>query len=727
MDGNLGMTPSERLMNALVGNTIEIRRDGGTDEIRIKITGINDYGGTCLVYNGIQIGNVGDYTIGQNVFVKEFCPYRFRNQAERNSDYSLKIPETVQDQFKKELINYQKSIQKHSTYLLNQDKYNKNRIERKKIDCIAPPCKDNGFLSADSLSYFVTYPKEPDKKILTAGELEHLSICDVIKIMRNAALALQLFENNQEIYLDLKPANILYSTDTFKIHLFDFDSIAQYGNRVTHPISSYFFSAPEAIVGEQDLSYACHTYSLGALFYFLLTGHPTYNELDENTTKLVRKKLVNDEIDFILRDNNSVLQNYAFKEDLKKLLIEMFCEEPKIRPALNEIISKIEDFERRIITCPPIPAEVIVGKDYVKEGRYEEAINLLENSSPKSFETYKHLGNCYINIGDYTAAENAFRCALEKCESMKDKMGVLYLLTALECSKTGTIKEKYDELVHDVSNQKSEIKETVLYLYLRGYFTNSKDDFTKAWTKECEKNPSERRYNLIFQCANQRLVLSEFENEEEEITLCKKTIDILLSGADDENVRNYIGFLFEHLSRLAYHTYHTFGGDSTTSSHEPSLQKAIDYARAALANFTPDSDNYFKEYLYLCRIKPSYTEKILSLSQLFEFCLDNDNLEEACEINIEILKIFPRYLVERGIPVFRIRYKWENRFDPLTNHLNRTLCKVWIKSKCEEHKYLLGKEYDKKLKKAIVQLINLAREKEKLMFKELEERSDDNN
>ncbi|RME03278.1 MAG: serine/threonine protein kinase [Planctomycetota bacterium] len=108
---------------------------------------------------------------------------------------------------------------------------------------------------------------------------------DALKIMLKITDAIAYAHQQNVVHRDIKPANIMLDKHGHP-HLLDFGlarSLSGVETRLTQTgaiVGSPEFMAPEQARGEKEIDYAADIYSLGALFYFLLTGRPPFLEKD---------------------------------------------------------------------------------------------------------------------------------------------------------------------------------------------------------------------------------------------------------------------------------------------------------------------------------------------------------------------------------------------------------------------------------------------------------------
>jgi eukaryotic-like serine/threonine-protein kinase len=105
---------------------------------------------------------------------------------------------------------------------------------------------------------------------------------EAVKIIRMTAKALGHAHSHSIIHRDVKPENIIFDengvpklTDFGLVMHHDADhlTLTQEGMMV----GSFFYASPEQIDGCRDIDARSDIYSLGATFYYMLTGHTVYD------------------------------------------------------------------------------------------------------------------------------------------------------------------------------------------------------------------------------------------------------------------------------------------------------------------------------------------------------------------------------------------------------------------------------------------------------------------
>jgi len=152
------------------------------------------------------------------------------------------------------------------------------------------------------------YTADPDKgyivmEYVDGKSLDHFSSQDtllpvhiVVRVIKEVAEALNYSSRKNILHLDIKPGNVIVSHDFSRIKIMDFGCASIDGNRDDMLLiaGSINYMAPEQLIEGGVIDARADIYSLGAVFYRLVTGQVTYKTKEElslhNIIRLVTSK-----------------------------------------------------------------------------------------------------------------------------------------------------------------------------------------------------------------------------------------------------------------------------------------------------------------------------------------------------------------------------------------------------------------------------------------------------
>lgn len=232
------------------------------------------YGGSCIVYKAKKIGNTGsDYNnieiFERSQIIKEFYPASlcgcFRD------GYKLNVSESDKKEF-----NMRKEEFLHAARIF--EKY----YEYDQQFALPRPFDTR---EANGTVYIISEPVEGN--VLSKDFRKLSSLQKVAEFMRTVCIATKKFHDDEYLYLDYKPDN-LYLREIaghYSVGLFDFDSIKYLPyikeRKFTYSSCSEWWSPPEQAAGwrrYKDIGKASDIYSIGTVFFWLLSGKPVSSE-----------------------------------------------------------------------------------------------------------------------------------------------------------------------------------------------------------------------------------------------------------------------------------------------------------------------------------------------------------------------------------------------------------------------------------------------------------------
>jgi serine/threonine protein kinase len=158
---------------------------------------------------------------------------------------------------------------------------------------------------------------------------------DVRVIIEQMLLALDYLERKKVVHRDLKPDNVLINSiednSEYEIRIADFGFavFTPKDQLLTHKCGTPGYVAPEMFMRDDGYSYKADVFSLGALFFNLLTGRYLFS--GENMEQTLRRNV---------RCDISGISKYIsnMSKNCKDLLIWMLNPDPDQRPTAREAL-----------------------------------------------------------------------------------------------------------------------------------------------------------------------------------------------------------------------------------------------------------------------------------------------------------------------------------------------------------------------------------------------------
>ena len=111
-----------------------------------------------------------------------------------------------------------------------------------------------------------------------------LPVHDAVQIMEQVLAAVDFAHARGVVHRDLKPSNVMVCGDgTAKVTDFGIAKVAG-ANRLTSTgtaMGTAHYMSPEQVIGAKSVDQTSDVYSLGCVFYEMLTGQPPFGHLDE--------------------------------------------------------------------------------------------------------------------------------------------------------------------------------------------------------------------------------------------------------------------------------------------------------------------------------------------------------------------------------------------------------------------------------------------------------------
>jgi serine/threonine protein kinase len=230
--------------------------------------------------------------------------------------------------------------------MIDTSKIDKKHIESeieilKKINCDIDNVLcyfDYGII--DNKMYIITKYIKDSKELIHLKD-ENINLKQKIDIMIKLTETFEKISKRGILHLDIKPQNILYykSDDVYNIYIIDFglsclisEEIISLSCKNTKSKGTGNYMSPDIIINPSNVDYKTDIYSLGLVFYYMLTfkfrGEIIRNILDMDKEEILDNK----KISKFIRDikNHNILVE-EIRKDLKErnipeLLIKIICE-----------------------------------------------------------------------------------------------------------------------------------------------------------------------------------------------------------------------------------------------------------------------------------------------------------------------------------------------------------------------------------------------------------------
>lgn len=301
------------------GFDLFLKEEGSGNSYSVTVCSELGRGMSCIVYKGILNKLVEGNPLYSTVIIKELYPKGLGIKRKSHEEAELFIP-----------------VESIDEYNVFRERFGKRFIRFSEYAREGYRSMPEAFIygSANNTVYAFSCPVRG--RLLSEIDHKTMSLNRTAAIMEALCHSLKGIHLKENIFLDLKPDNILYDFEEGDlqalVYIIDFDTVQKLRyvrQGVGYYPFTYRWSPPEQVIengenGYKDaslLGYHTDIYSLGAVFFFLLTGHAPY-ETDVNAIKA---------------------GTFAWKDQ---------C--PAIRSASGGAINLIQNMERRMLEPDPV-------------------------------------------------------------------------------------------------------------------------------------------------------------------------------------------------------------------------------------------------------------------------------------------------------------------------------------------------------------------------------------
>ena len=325
------------------GTLVNLQADDGNLYI-IKIEEVIGFGGSCIAYRGSILNRFGENSQERSVIVKELYPSGLK--LERNEENALLLlPED------------------RLTFLEREKLFSKGQTEHSRYyEMATGTALPRAFIygRANYTCYAVSDPGAG--YTLSRINRSTLSLYRIASIMESLCRAISPIHMAGLLYMDCKPDNIFLYRESEEdlqdhVYLFDFDTLIHEdyaSHKDEYRVRSYSLGwcAPEQSSSKrravEQISYSTDIFSIGLVFYWLLTGKEP--DSDEDKRRELLKKIQAGEIDW--REESSFCKEASpeavqtVQGILQKLLLENADERKNNFKNPDSVQSLIPEFQK---------------------------------------------------------------------------------------------------------------------------------------------------------------------------------------------------------------------------------------------------------------------------------------------------------------------------------------------------------------------------------------------
>jgi len=255
-------------------------------------------------------------------------------------------------------------------------------------------------------------------KLIIAKKEESFTEKDIAQIISCLLRALSYIHGQGIVHRDIKPENILFSKNNNynSLKIIDFGLSTNLKSDSRFRVGSPFYMAPEIIEG--DFSYKSDIWSVGVIFYIMLTGKFPFNGTENEE---VFEEIKNKEL------NMRYLNHSKCSDSVKNLVSKFLIKEAKSRISIEEALAHPWIREHSNSTCKvkdndsfKIDNEIIQAmKNFTKKNLFQKEALFYIAKLAKDDEIDK-LKNCFFELDK----DNTGTLEYDEIKLAFDKMGI---------------------------------------------------------------------------------------------------------------------------------------------------------------------------------------------------------------------------------------------------------------------------------------------------------------
>ncbi|MDU3210694.1 protein kinase domain-containing protein [Anaerococcus sp.] len=437
---------------SLSGHRFKIYGDKGDLIYEVEVGRLVGTGSSCLVYEVIIDDN---YPPKKNMIMKEFFP-TFPNDSIKG----------VRDKENPHIIHYESKNEEDLINLVrDQKKFIESYDKHIKVIDIDPVLEDRIVrpykLEKSSDYIFALYDID---KAQSVDKYYNLDLARIISILKQSSEILSLLHQKDIIYMDLKPANILYDYKRDTVKLFDFDA-AVFLDDLDNTNEFYMpkqraFIPPELryvsnINKRKDIfiSEEIDLYMLGVTFFYLLMDRYPEDLENENMVYLARNIK-----EVLLKKSNRIFLNNQTTDRIIDLLKESLSIHRYL--TVNEFSERLDEIQRGLDTSKNKSISNLLSAAYIMDSfplynyiSKDENVSYIDIALVGSLSRGRELFNLLFASVDLIDVEIRFNIYNENPKKAYQQMTKAMPLLKETCHITINGKVKDDNINHKITDK----------------------------------------------------------------------------------------------------------------------------------------------------------------------------------------------------------------------------------------------------------------------------------